>query len=321
MPGKVLTEVSQPIQVVNTTATNDQPDTQGSQSDVSSITTTPIDSVDGLFDGIVEQERQIGIMVDLCSFDQIMVKPLVNGKFYEASDEYDAAMYRRFARLLNNEPSRDRLHWHSENFSMFTRRTSIGTKSVRCMVIIIPITAAATCDCGCGERDFECVMYRKELTVVCIFDLTPRDEPLEPPARADVHHSRQARGRSILNHNVTNDDSYAMIRARWRAEEVDWIWAGQNDLDLNALWLHVYDSFISIAADTDRLCTLRALARAARGQSALGDTDDEYTDDEYSDDEYSDEFSDEQSSDDEFSDDGSSDPDPDSVDSVSVHSI
>jgi len=95
------------------------------------------DPVDVLFDGIVAEERNIGLMIDLCSFDH----PIVNGNLYDGSDGYDAAMHRRLVKLLNNGQSGEKIHWESESFAMYTCRAPCGAKNVRCITMHVPITA------------------------------------------------------------------------------------------------------------------------------------------------------------------------------------
>jgi hypothetical protein len=190
------------------------------------------------------------MMIDLCSFDHPMVRPLVNGKSYDGSDAYDAAMHRRLARLLNDGQSGGKLHWESERFDAYTNRAPCGAKKVCCMEITITITADTTCDYRCEEKEHECLLkHREELTVVWIFDFVTRETPL---AQASVHRSRRERGRVVLNKDFTLDDGLAMTRAKEEAQKIDWTWHGQDTLDLNALWLYAYRSVMSIATEMDR---------------------------------------------------------------------
>jgi hypothetical protein len=159
------------------------------------------------------------MMIDLCSFDHPMVRPLVNGKSYDGSDAYDAAMHRRLARLLNDGQSGGKLHWESERFDAYTNRAPCGAKKVCCMEITITITADTTCDYRCEEKEHECLLkHREELTVVWIFDFVTRETPL---AQASVHRSRRERGRVVLNKDFTLDDGLAMTRAK---EEAKTLW-------------------------------------------------------------------------------------------------
>jgi hypothetical protein len=137
-------------------------------------TEAPINSNDAMFDDIVTQERKIGFSINLCSLENPTVKP-VNGMLLQDSEEYKTAMDRRIARLLTNLPGKERLLWESESFAINMQTTETGTKSVRYIAMYVPITEDKLCDCGCGKKDYECLRFRKELSMVFIFDFGPID--------------------------------------------------------------------------------------------------------------------------------------------------
>lgn len=226
-------------------------------------TEAPISSNDAMFDGIVTQERNIGLMIDLCSFEEPRIKPIVSSTILHDSNEYSTAMERRLTRLLNNHSDKERLHWESESFHMGFRTTETGTKNVCYVDMRVPITEDQTCDCGRNEPDHECLMLRKELSVLFIFDLEPTDS-----ANKNAYRSEQRRDRMILDHELSSEDGFAWLRAHWKTMQTDWTSHGQDALDLNALWLHIFDALIPIAAETARFHQerrrLRACAVAAR---------------------------------------------------------
>jgi hypothetical protein len=246
MPSNLLANGLQSAAATITTLPNNQSHTGKVPN-----TTENVDPVDALFDGIVAEERNIGLMIDVCSFDHPTVRRMVNGNLYDGSDGYNAAMHRRLTKLLNNGQSGEKLHWESESFAMYTCRAPCGAKNVRCITMHVPITADSRCDYGCEEKDYECAMHAKELSVVFIFDFGSEDKG---HAKADVYRSeRKQSGRVVLlDKIVTPDDGLAVIRAQWRAQKIDWTWFGQDDLDLNAVWLHAYRSLLSIATETRR---------------------------------------------------------------------
>jgi hypothetical protein len=134
----------------------------------------PINSVDAMFDSIVMQERKTGVAIYLHNSENLSITP-INGRLLDASDEYKAAMQRRLARLLNNRPGKERLHWESESFAMNLRSLVTGQKCVRYIPMHTPITEGELCDCGCGKKDHECVRFRKVLSMVFVFDTEPVD--------------------------------------------------------------------------------------------------------------------------------------------------
>ena len=212
-------------------------------------TNAPINPIEEMFDGFVARERKIGLAVDLYTCYYPQLSPTVDGNPLEGSMEYHTAMQRRLARLLNNRLGKDRLHWESASFAMDMRTTGTGTKNVRSIAMHVPITEDRICRCECGQRDHECVSFRNELTVVFAFDLEPTG-----PAKFDGYRSTQGRdGRVVLNRCISDDDCYAWLRAYERTQEIDWTWCGQNALDLHALWLHAFDSLVSIATETVEL--------------------------------------------------------------------
>ena len=221
-------------------------------------TTALVNPTDAIFDHIVIEERKIGLTIDLCSSKRPTILP-INGSLLEASHEYKAAMQRRLARLLNNRPGKEWLHWESESFAMNLRTTETGAKNVRYIAMYVPITEGELCDCGCGKRDHECVKFRKELSMVFIFD----DELIDL-AQTRTYQSKQSNGRLILNHELDGADGFAWLRAHCRAQEVKWDWSGQHTLDLNDVWLHIFNALIPIAAETSDLYRERRIARAAR---------------------------------------------------------
>lgn len=221
-------------------------------------TTALINPTDAMFDHIVIEERKIGLTIDLYSSKRPTILP-INRNLLEASGEYKAAMQRRLARLLNNHPSKERLHWESESFAMNLRATEIGTKNVRYIAMYVPVTEGELCDCGCGKRDYECVRFRKELSVAFVFDREPIDL-----AQTRTYESKQSNGRVMLNHKLDGADDFAWLRAHCRVQEVEWNWSGQNTLDLNDMWLHTFNALIPIAAETSNLYRERRIARAAR---------------------------------------------------------
>jgi hypothetical protein len=220
--------------------------------------TGPINPTDAMFDHIVIEERKIGLTIDLSSSKRPTILP-INGSLLEASHEYKAAMQRRLARLLNNRPSKERLHWDSESFAMNLRTTETGSKNVRYIAMYVPITEGELCDCGCGKRDHECVRFRKELSMVFIFDREPIDL-----AQTKTYQSKQSNGRVILNDELDGADGFAWLRAHCKTQEVEWKWSGQHTLDLNVVWLHIFNALIPIAAETSDLYRERRIARAAR---------------------------------------------------------
>jgi hypothetical protein len=227
--------------------------------------TAPINSADAMFDGIVTEERKIGLTIDLHHLKKPSITP-INGRLLQASDQYKKAMQRRLARLLSNGPSKERLHWESESFAMNIRTTEAGTKNVRYIAMYVPITEDELCDCWCGKRDYECVMWRKELSMVFIFDHEHIDL-----AQTKTHLSKQDNGRMVLNHELDGAGGFAWMRAHCRMQGIDWTWSGANVLDLSAVWLHVHESLIQIVAETSRICQeKRRAARvlAAEAQSA-----------------------------------------------------
>lgn len=208
-------------------------------------TEAPINSTDAMFDGIVTHERKIGLMIDLGSFEDPRIKPIVGSTILHGSDEYSTAMERRLARLLNNHPGKERLHWESGSLAMGLRTTETGTKNVRYVDISVPITEDQACDCGCGEPDYECLMSRKSLNVIYVFDLEPTTL-----TQQNSYHSEERLGRVILNHELSSEDAFACLRAHWKAMQTDWTWRGQNDLDLGALWLQILAVLILIVFET-----------------------------------------------------------------------
>ena len=228
-------------------------------------TTAAVNSADAMFDGIVTEERKIGLMIDLHSMENPTIRP-INGRLLQASDEYKTAMQRRLARLLSNGPGKERLHWESESFIMNVRNTEAGTKNVRYIAMYVPITEDVLCDCWCGKRDYECVSFRKELSMVFIFDHEPIDL-----AQTKTYLSKQENGRVILDHEIDGAAGFAWLRAHCRTQEVDLTWSGANVLDLNAVWLHILETLITIAAETSKICQEKRRAvrvQAAEAQSA-----------------------------------------------------
>jgi hypothetical protein len=65
--------------------------------------TAPTNSTDAMFDGIVTEERKIGLTIDLHHFENPSIQP-INGRLLQASDQYKKAMQRCLARLLSNGP-------------------------------------------------------------------------------------------------------------------------------------------------------------------------------------------------------------------------
>lgn len=219
----------------------------------------PINSVDAMFDSIVFQERKIGLAIKLCSLGRPSITP-INGVLLDASGEYKAAMQRRLARLLDNRPGKERLHWESESLAMNIRTLETGEKSVRYVAMHVPITEDDTCDCACGQRDHACVRFRKELSMAFIFD----DERIDL-AQTKTYQSKQSRGRVFLNRELHGAEGYAWLRAHWRMQEIEWDWSGQNTLDLNDVWLHIFNALIPMAAETSKIFReRRRRARAAR---------------------------------------------------------
>ena len=223
-------------------------------------TTAPINTTDAMFDRIVTAERKIGLTIDLHHSENPSIKP-INGRLLQASDQYKKAMQRRLARLFSDRPGRERLHWESESFAMNVRTTEAGTKNVRYIAMYIPITENELCDCWCGRRDYECVRFRKELSMVFIFDHQPIDL-----AQTKTYLSKQENGRVVLNHELDGAGGFAWLRAHCLIQEINWTWSGANVLDLNAVWLHVHEALIPIFAETSRICQEKR--RAARTQAA-----------------------------------------------------
>ncbi|KAM0710787.1 hypothetical protein Q7P35_001525 [Cladosporium inversicolor] len=224
-------------------------------------TEAPINSTDAMFDGIVTQERKIGLMIDLGSFEDPRIKPIVGSTILHGSDEYSTAMERRLSRILNNHPGKERLHWESGSLAMGLRTTETGTKNVRYVEMSVPITGDQTCDCGCGEPDYECLTCRKTLSVLYVFDLEPT-----ALAQQSSYRSEERRGRVILNHELSSEDAFACLRAHWKTMQTDWTWRSQNDLDLGALWLRILAALILIVFETIQFHQerRRLRARAAR---------------------------------------------------------
>ncbi|GAB7327015.1 hypothetical protein MBLNU13_g10957t1 [Cladosporium sp. NU13] len=204
--------------------------------------TAPINPTDAMFDGVVTEERKTGLMIDLHHLEKPSITP-INGRLLQASDRYNKAMQRRLARLLSNGPDKERLHWESESFAMNVRTTEAGTKSVPYIAMYVPITEDEKCGCWCGKRDYECVRFRKELSMVFIFDREPIDL-----AQTKTYQSKQEHGRVILNHELDGAGSFVWLRAHCRMQEIEWTWSGANVLDLNAMWLHIHEALIPIFA-------------------------------------------------------------------------
>lgn len=144
---------------------------------------------------------------------------------------------------------------------MNVRTTEGGTKNVRYIAMYVPITEDELCDCWCGKRDFECVMFRKELSMGFIFDREPIDL-----AQTRTHPSKQENGRLIPNHGIDGAAGFAWLRAHCRMKGIAWTWSGANVLELGAVWLHVHEALIPIVAETSRICQEKR--RAARVQAA-----------------------------------------------------
>ena len=53
--------------------------------------TTPTNSTDAMFGGIVTEERKIGLTIDLHHFENPSIRP-INGRLLQASDQYKKAM-------------------------------------------------------------------------------------------------------------------------------------------------------------------------------------------------------------------------------------
>ena len=227
--------------------------------------TAPIDSTDAMFDHLVTEERKIGLTIDLHHLEKPLITP-INGRLLRANDQYEKAMQRRLARLLSNGPGKERLHWESESFAMNIRTTEAGTKNVRYIAMYVPITEDEMCECWCGRRDYECVRFRKELSMVFIFDRAPIDL-----AYTKTYLSKRENERVILNHELDGAAGFAWLRANCTMREIGWAWSGANVLDLSAVWLHVHEALIPIAARTAEMCQEeRRAARilAAEAQSA-----------------------------------------------------
>lgn len=205
----------------------------------------PINSVDAMFDGIVMQERKIGLAIDL--HDPCPSIASINGWLLDASDEYKAAMHRRLGRLLNNRPGKERLHYESESFAMNLRSLAQGKKCVRYIAMYIPITEDELCHCGCGKKDHECVRHRKLLSMVFTFDT----EPVDLAQTTRTYLSKRRHGRVVFNYELDGDEGFAGRQAHRRMQEVGWDWwCGNNALDLNSVWLYMFDALKSIASET-----------------------------------------------------------------------
>lgn len=170
--------------------------------------TVPINPIDAMFDSIVTEERKIGLTIDLHSSERPSITP-INGRLLDASCEYKAAMQRRLARLLNNCPGRESLHWESESFAMNLRFLVTGEKCVRYISMHVPITEGELCDCGCGKKDHECVRFRKELRMVFVFDT----EPVDLARTTRTYQSKRRRGRLVFNDELEGDEGPAGVRA------------------------------------------------------------------------------------------------------------
>lgn len=215
-----------------------------------------------MFDSIVTEERKIGLMIDLHSVENPTIRP-INGRLLQASDEYKTAMQRRLARLLSNGPGKERFHWESESFIMNVRTTEAGTKNVRYIAVYVPITKDVLCDCWCGKRDYECVSFRKELSMVFIFDREPIDV-----AQTETYLSMQENGRVILDHEIDGAAGFAWLRAHCKMQEIDSTWSGANVLDVNAVWLHILETLIPIAAETSKICQEKRRAAQIQANEA-----------------------------------------------------
>jgi hypothetical protein len=206
----------------------------------------PINSVEAMFDGIVMQERKMGLAIELHSSGYRYISP-INGMLLDASDEYKAAMHRRLGRLLNNRPGKERLHYESESFAMNLRSIGPGKKCVRYIAMYVPITEDELCHRGCDKKDHECVRHRKQLSVVFIFDT----EPVDLAQTTRTYLSKRRHGRMVFNYELDGDEGFAGRQAHRRTQEVTWDWwCGNNALDLNSVWLYIFDALKSIASET-----------------------------------------------------------------------
>jgi hypothetical protein len=63
--------------------------------------------------------------------------------------------------------------------------------------------------------------------------------------------SKRRHGRVVFNYELDGDEGFAGVRAHRRAQEVEWDWwSGNNTLDLNAVWIYMFNALKSIANET-----------------------------------------------------------------------
>lgn len=170
-------------------------------------------NIDRMFDRIVAEERNPGVMIDLCTHPHPVATLLVGDDILEASDHYKFAMHSRIMRLVNMQPGRETLVWVDRSFAFYTKPTTSGSRRALAIEMTMPITENKMCDCGCEKRDKECLTFRKELKMWLVFDFVLKPEtPLTIYLWAFEQVTRDVK--------LSREDAHALTEALERADEM-----------------------------------------------------------------------------------------------------
>lgn len=223
----------------------DDPDPNPSHSEPNDA--NPDDLAATMFDVLVRSEEQLGIIIDIASFDRpVVCSFLGNSTIVDPSSEdtvsfeYGAALQRRTARLLADCSEGERLRWDCEKLTMCSMPAKGSeepgeAKSVCCVAAEVPVTSDEECECGCGKVDWKCEVLGKCFRVMFFVE----DGDVE---KLKIFRSEKGSLGVGLNRQLDYEDLQAWDRAVKKGRE--FVWDDQLEMcPKRQLWLRVSGSF------------------------------------------------------------------------------
>lgn len=186
----------------------------------------PDPAIAKFYDDIVRSEQRVGLMVDIASFDNPIIRNIVEDEFVDstgATFDHKAALQRRITALVANGSHEERVLWDYYDITWHTQPsrtpdTPRRAKAICCLASDLAITSDKDCECGCGKVDYECEEHGKRFRVIFFVDDEPSPLERRTPFRSEVMRD----GRVTLDRRPGFEDLRAWDRALVKADRYEW---------------------------------------------------------------------------------------------------